>query len=185
MDALLTPLGFTRRKASWNRKVRHFVEVIDLQISKQGDTATVNAGVLDTSVHMRLRGCEPPEFVQEPICTVRARVGELIDGRDLWWQVGDCEVPARVSTAVSSRVLPFVERMRSREEMVRWLVEAQVVERMYPLPIINLAILQVLVGNTLEGCALLANLRKTAIGGWRGTAIKVAERLGCSEQRAT
>ncbi len=53
LDDLLKPLGFTRQKTAWNRRSGYVVEVIDVQISKAGDTATINAGVLDTDAHVK------------------------------------------------------------------------------------------------------------------------------------
>lgn len=178
LDDLLKPLGFTRQKTVWNRRSGYVVEVIDVQVSKAGDTATVNAGVLDTDAHVKLWGSEPPTFVEEPACTVRARVGELIDGKDLWWQLSDDQVTDKAAKAIADHVLPFVKRMRSRQDMVQWLTDTQVVKKKYPQPIINLAILQNFLGNASEGRALLADVQKKAIGAWRARAAEVAERLG-------
>ena len=181
LDDLLKPLGFTRQKTAWNRRSGYVVEVIGVQISKAGDTATINAGVLDTDAHLKLWGSEPPAFVEESACTVGARVGELIDGKDLWWQLNDGQVTDKVSKAITDSVLPFVKRMRSRQGMVQWLTDTQVVKKKYPPPIINLAILQNLLGNSSEGCALLAEVRKKAIGAWGARAAEVAKRLGCAK----
>lgn len=84
LDDLPKPLGFKRQKTVWNRRSGHLVQVVDLQIRKAGDTATLNTGVLDSDVHMKLWEGEPPQFVEQPSSTVGARVGELIDGKDLW-----------------------------------------------------------------------------------------------------
>lgn len=43
LDERLLPLGFTRRKTAWNRRSGCIVDGIDMQVSKAGDTATVNA----------------------------------------------------------------------------------------------------------------------------------------------
>jgi Domain of unknown function (DUF4304) len=181
LEELLKPLGFTRQKAVWNRRSGYVVEVIDVQLSKAGDTATVNAGVLDSDAHVKLWGSEPPAFVEESACTVRARVGELIDGKDLWWQLNDDQVTDNVSKAITDHVLPFMKRMRSRQDMVQWLTDTEVVRKRYPPPIINLAILQSLLGNSSEGCALLAEVQKKAIGAWRARAAEIAARLGCAK----
>jgi hypothetical protein len=42
-DQVLRPRGFMRKKARWYRKVSDFLEVIDFQISKEGDAITINA----------------------------------------------------------------------------------------------------------------------------------------------
>lgn len=181
LDDLLKPIGFTRQKAVWNRRSARLVEVIDLQISKTGEIVTINTGVLDSDVHVKLWKSEPPQFVEEPDCTIRARVGELIDGKDLWWPLSDNQVAEKISKEIIDRVLPFVQRMRSRQDMVQWLTDTQVVKKRYPLPIINLAIIQSSLGETREACSLLAEVQNKAVGAWRTTAAKVAERLGCAE----
>jgi hypothetical protein len=137
-DNFLKSLDFTRKKTTWNRRSGSVVEVIDAQISKSGDTVTVNAGVLDNGVYQELWGSEPPAFVEEPGCTVRERVGYLIADKDLWWPLHDDQVGEKIATAITDHVLPFITRMRSRQEMVRWLTETQVVKKRYPPPIINL-----------------------------------------------
>lgn len=181
LDALLNPLGFTRQKTTWNRSSAYVVDVIDVEISKAGDTTTVNAGVLDTAAYMKLWGDTPPTFVEGPMCTIRVRVGELIDGKDLWWQLNDSQVGVKVAQSVADCVLPFIKRMRSRQDMVQWLTDTQVVKKRYPLPIINLAILQNFLGKSLEACALLTEVEKKAVGAWRIRAADVAERLGCAK----
>lgn len=182
LDDLLKPLGFTRQKTVWNRRSGHLVEVVDLQISKAGDTATLNAGVLDLDVHAMLWRSEPPQFVEESACTVGARVGELMDGKDLWWSLNDDSVADELSKLIIAHILPFVQRMRSRQGIVQWLMDTQVVKRRYPPPIINLAILQVFLGNPTEGCSLLVELQKNAVGAWRTRVTEVAERLGCAQE---
>ena len=97
LDELLKPLRFTRKKMVWNRLVGRVVDVVDIQISKAGDTITVNTGVLDRDVHAKLWNEQPPSFVQEPSCTVRARVGELINGHDRWWPLNKTEPALQVS----------------------------------------------------------------------------------------
>lgn len=181
IDNLLKPLGFTQKKTTWNRGSGSVVEVIDAQVSKSGDTMTINAGVIDNGVYQELWGSEPPAFVEEPDCTVRERVGYLIGDKDLWWPLHDDQVGEKIAKAITDDVLPFVTRMRSRQEMVQWLTETQVMRKKYPPPIINLAILQHSLGKAPEACALLAELEKKAIGAWRARVAEVAARLGCAK----
>jgi hypothetical protein len=179
LDELLSPLGFTRNKTVWNRRSGYVVEVIDVQVSKTGDTATVNTGVLDIDAHVKLWGSEPPSLVEEPSCTVRARIGELIDGNDQWWEFDEDGTEDKIARAVTEHVLPFVKRMRSRQAMVQRLTDTGVVKKKYPPAILNLAILQGLLGEMPKACALLAEVQGKAIGAWRARAVEVAERMGC------
>lgn len=180
LDELLSPLGFTRKRAVWNRRSGYVVEAIDVQVSKTGDVATVNVGVLDIEAHMKLWGSEPPPLVEVPACTVTARIGELIDGKDRWWELDVDERADDIARAVTEHALPFVSRMRSRQEMVQWLTETGVVKKKYPPPIINLAILQGLLGEMAKACDLLAEVQRKALGAWRTRASEVAERMGCA-----
>ena len=84
LDRELVPKGFARRQLTWNRQHGSLVEVVDLQISKSGDTATLNVGVLYRPIYLRCWGQEAEWFVEEPACTVRARVGQLLGNLDRW-----------------------------------------------------------------------------------------------------
>jgi hypothetical protein len=179
LNELLKPLGFTRQKAVWNRRVGNVVDVIDVQVSKAGDTITVNAGVLDHEVHAKLWGKEAPPFIEEPACTVRARIGELIDSNDRWWSLSKVETATEVAEAVKARVLPFLKCMHTRQAMAEWLVTTQVVRKKYPPPILNLAILKSDLGKNQEACALLADFRGKTVGAWRARFDEVGKRLGC------
>jgi hypothetical protein len=179
LDAVLKPLGFTRQKTTWNRTVGLVVDVVDVQVRKSGDTFTLNAGVLDRGVHVTLWGEEPPSFVEEPSCTVRARIGELIEGTDRWWPVDSPSSLADVASAVESRVLPFLESVHARQAMEDWLEKAQVARKKYPPPILSLVILKSELGRKEEACALLASVRSKVTGAWRARFDDVGARLGC------
>lgn len=179
LDGLLNPIGFTRKGSTWNRRSEHVVEVIDVQVSKAGDTATVNAGVLDTDAYAKLWGYEPESFVEEPACTVRARIGELIDDKDLWWELNGAQVGEEIASAVAAHALPFLKRMHSREEMVQWLTSTRIAKKKYPPSQINVAILRGLLGELAGACVLLADIQNKAIGAWRTRAGEVAARMGC------
>jgi Domain of unknown function (DUF4304) len=180
LDGLLKPLGFVRQKTTWNRRSASVVEVIDIQVSKAGDAVTVNAGVLDPEVHTILWGGRPSDPVEQPACTVCARIGELIDGRDKWWQLSDNSAAVEAAEKVATHVVPFLERMRTREAMKRWLTDTEVTEKRYPPPIVNLAIIKSLLGETAEACALLGELQKKSLGAWRSRIVEVGGRLGCN-----
>jgi hypothetical protein len=179
LDYLLEPRGFVRKKETWNRRVDSLVDVVDIQISKAGDAVTVNSGVLDTDVHTTFWGSEPPEFIEQPYCTVCARIGELIDGRDKWWPLGNNGTATEMAEKVTAHVLLFLERMHSREAMRQWLIDNEVAKKKYLPPIINLAILKSLQGDVAQGCELLAELQKKSLGAWQKRAAEVAARLHC------
>jgi len=180
MDELLKPLGFARHKTTWNRKSNSFVDVIDVQTSKAGDTMTINAGVLHPDVYRKCWATEPTAVVEEPSCTVRARVGQLLDGKDLWWRLDDPRTLNEVIENLNAHVLPFLEQMHSLEAMEQALTASGVTRQKYPPPAIYLAILKSECGDRAGACALLAELGGKAIGAWRTRISEVAGRLGCS-----
>lgn len=179
LDSLLKPLGFVRQQTTWNRRADTLVDVVDVQVSKAGDAMTVNAGVLDSDVRRILWGTEPSDFVDQPSCTICTRIGELIDGKEVWWQLGNRETADEVVEKVAAHVLPFLARMHAREAMEQWLVHTQVAKKRYPPPIISLAILKSFLGKGAEACALLADLEEKSTGPWRTRTAEVAARLGC------
>jgi len=143
LDELLKPIGFVRHKDVWNRKFGTFIDVIDIQTSKAGDTITINSGVLNSEVSKLFSGAPLGSTnVDEPSCTVRARVGQLIDDKDLWWSLSDSAIEKDVVEKVVTYVLPFLERMHSIEAMEQFLIDANVVKKNYPPPIIYLALLK-------------------------------------------
>jgi hypothetical protein len=180
LDRILKPLGFTRQKSTWNRRVGYAVDVIDVQVSKSGDAITTNAGVLDGDVHGKLWGEEPPSFVEESACTVRARIGDLIDGHDLWWRRSQVNVDVEIAATVGRLVLPFLERMHGRQAMEEWLVANQVVRKKYAPAILGLAILKDALGKNQVACEILSELRRGTGGAWRNRFDEVAQRLGCN-----
>jgi hypothetical protein len=179
LDELLKPLGFARHGVTWNRKVGSLVDVVDVQISKSGDMFTLNVGVLDTNVYIIFWGKEAPAFIEEPSCIVRVRIGELIDAKDHWWPIGEEGIDREVAEIVTSHVIPFFDRMRTREALERWLTNTKVEEKNYPLPVVCLAILRNELGKANEACAMLAKLKKKTVGAWRQRIADVAYRLGC------
>ena len=180
LDELLKPLGFERQKTTWNRKSDYFVDVMDLQISKTEDMITVNAGVLHPDVYTKCWGDDFPKSIEEPSCTVRARIGQLIDGRDLWWQLNTNDVADEIADKVSKHVLPFLEQMHSADAMERFLTKAQVVKQKYPPPIIYLAILKHEQGDIDAAFSLLDDLKKKTVGAWQGKIGQIADKLSCS-----
>ncbi|MBK9129791.1 MAG: DUF4304 domain-containing protein [Phycisphaerales bacterium] len=178
LDELLLPLGFRRQKETWNRQAGSLVDVIDVQVSKAGDTTTVNVGVLDPEIHSQCWGEDPPIFVQEPQCTVRSRLGQLIHGRDVWWPVSSPEIGGAVATGA----VPFLERMHAPGGMEEFLISSTPIKARHPHPppVIHLALLMNKRGDRLGACTLLGELQERVLGAWRTRVREVASRLGCS-----
>jgi len=177
LDELLKPLGFGRKKMTWNRRVNGFVDVVDLQQSNAGDALTVNVGVMHSEVHGICWGNIPPLFVEEPTCTVRSRIGQLRDGRDLWWRGEMEDVAPNVVALVRESVLPFLDQMHSPDAMAEHLERGVAINQKYPPPMIYLGILRWLGGDITIANSLLSGLRAETVAAWQKRIDEVLVRL--------
>ena len=98
---------------------------------------------------------------------MRARIGQLIDGRDLWWNPAPADAADDIADKVANHVLPFFEQMHSVDAMVQFLEDGQVLNQRHPPPITYLAILRYEQGDARAACALLADLQRRDVGAWR------------------
>jgi hypothetical protein len=155
------------------------VEVIELQLGKAGDTLTINVGVLSRPVYFACWGRDAEPFVEEPFCTVRARVGQLLDNKDYWWDLGREDMADELVDCLHAKIFPFLERMGSLREMRDWLASTGIPSTKKPLPSICFAVLQAQLDEIEAACALLASLERNALGAWRTRAREVALRIGC------
>lgn len=184
LDATLVPSGFIRQGHTWNRRIDPYVDVIDVQQNKAGDAVTLNCGVLHFDVHRDCWGNDAKEFVEEPACTVRARIGDLIGGRDLWWRIEEAAIPVDIIAAiVRTAALPFLERMHSETEMESLLSRSQVEKKKYPPPIIYLAALKCRRGDKESASAMLAVLHDQTTAVWKKKVVEAAARLSLSLHR--
>jgi len=179
MDCELVPVGFTRQKDTWNRGYGQLVEVIDIQGSKAGGMVTLNVGILDRDVYAICWDRDPEPFVEETVCTVRSRIGQMFDNKDLWWCVEDMNAADEIIVCLRERALPFLARMHSLEEMCSWLVSSGAISKTYPPPLIYFAVLQHRLGNGGKACSTLVDLQSKALGAWRKRAKEVSSLLGC------
>jgi Domain of unknown function (DUF4304) len=177
VDAVLKPLGFLRRGDVWNRLMDNLVEVVDVQFSKNADSYTLNAGVLDKAAHQIFWDEQPPEFVEQPQCTIGVRVGNLLDGKDKWWALDDTMDDAGQLKSSVAAILDFLGLSASRQKMIDWLDDNEVTKKRYPPPVINLAILQALTGQLPTALAILNELQEKVSGPWLDRVLQVGERL--------
>ncbi len=180
VDAVLKEHGFARKKMTWNRRSDRLVDVIDLQVGKGGDSLTLNAGVVDRDVRKLLWGPELSGFLQEPECTVRSRVGELVGDHDIWWPL-DEDAAHEIARTLVHYVLPFLERMHDPAEMEGHL--SAHVGKSYPPPIIYLAILKHRRGEAAEAEALLRGLNERTSGPWQKRIAELSASLGSRPDR--
>lgn len=186
-DRELAPNGFSRKKITWNREHDSLVDVIDIQVSKNGDTVTMNAGVLSRPIYFACWGRESKGFVEEPSCTVRARVGQLLDNKDRWWDVDNGSAANEMVECLQTRILPFLDRMHSLKAMRDWLASTDMPmpKRPYPPPVIYFAVLQSQLGDMKGACNTLTELEGKALGAWKAGAKEVSIRIGCDRAPAS
>jgi hypothetical protein len=175
IESVLRPVGFARRRATWNRRTEALIDVVDLQVSKAGHDVTLNCGVFDPIVHVKAWTTDVPRTVQEPQCAVRARVGDLRGGRD-WWRLAESQQAAtELSSLVRTTVLPFFDQMRDPNAFDEYLA-LKVEGKRYPDLATQLyrAIRMSERGDYDSARELLQALRQTT---WRERADEVATRL--------
>lgn len=181
IDELATPLGFSRAGTTWNRHAKGFVDVLNFQESKSHDAFTLNVGIMNTAVYTTCWGTELSGVVDDSSCIVRTRLGNLGEGRDIWWPLHQVGIESEIVPLVSKHAIPFMDRMHSIESMEEFLTGTEVVRKQYPLPVIYLAIIRSQQGNMLDACAILAGVIRSVVGPWRIRASEAAMRIGCTD----
>lgn len=140
IDEILEKHQFYKRGLIWNRDYPDFVDVIDLQISKSKDRFTVNTGVADKFVIHACWGMDGSDVVEEPSCTVHMRLGELLHGRDVWWDLSDDDDIEAVLSGIQEAAIPFLQLNHSIDHMIKTL-ENDPASKRYPPGVIYLALL--------------------------------------------
>ena len=79
-------------------------------------------------------------MVEEPSCTVRARLGELLHGRDVWWNLSGDDDIEEVLSGIEDVAIPFLQLNHSIDHMIETL-ESDPASRRYPPGVIYLALL--------------------------------------------
>lgn len=177
---IVEPLGFERRKTAWNRARTPYTDVLELQTSKTHDKVTFNAGVLRTDLYEKVWKNPMPNFVEEPSCTVRARIGNLLDGNDKWWEIAETGTISDIQEKISLYVLPFFDRMHSDGAMADFLAESNAAKGSYPPPAMFLALLKAEHGDTTSACDVLQQISKrTVSSAWRDRVEELHREIGC------
>lgn len=140
IEEVLEKYQFYRKGALWNRGYADFVDAIDLQISKSKDMFTINAGVASNFVIRACWDLDGSSMIEEPSCTVRARLGELLHGRDVWWSLSDDDGIEEVLSGIQDAAIPFLQLNHSIDHMISTL-ENDPASRRYPPGVIYLALL--------------------------------------------
>jgi hypothetical protein len=177
IDELIRPLGFKRKGVTWNRITGDFIDVLDVQVSKYGDTVTINAGVSHALIYTTVRGGELPSLLLEPDCIVNTRIGMLIDGKDLWLPIDEPNSIDEIKSLIKNILLPFFDQMHSFSKMSDFLMSRQVLTRKYPFPIIYLAVIKNELDDNAGALAILNELKSKQTTIWKNLINSVIERI--------
>jgi hypothetical protein len=179
INEVLSPRGYLNVHGTWNRRQDSFIEVVDLQRSKDGVSEAIECGVLDAEVYDLAFSKPVPSFTRIVDCTVRARLGRLVGGTDRWWLVSDPRSSADAVLSLKQYGLPFIAEMHDRAAMIKRLQESVEVKRRIPPEILYFGLLNWTTGRRTEACALFRSLISEQPWGRRAEAIHRA--LGCSD----
>lgn len=177
LNQILRRRGFRRYRSVWNRPISGFVEVVDLSRAKSGDLVTMECGIFEPGLFHDVTGSAPPKIIIPEICAIRARVGELINGRDKWWSEVDIDTQASIDC--EQIIFPFLERVRSYEAIAEYLQQKDVINKRYPLPILYLSSAMARLGDIPQACCILDEISKKTSEAWRLQVVQCAGRIGC------
>jgi hypothetical protein len=181
LHPLLKSVGFKRVRSTWNRAADPFIDVVNVQIAKSLVGVWVNLGVADPRAYELIWRAPPPRQFSEADAIARARLGELITGRDRWWELSDPGAGDEIANALESHGLPFFDGMHTYGAVERWLANEP---GRYPPIKLGLAFAQHRQGKQQEACATLAMLGSpSSLGAWAPAVDEVAKALGCRSGR--
>jgi hypothetical protein len=140
INVVLEKHQFFRKGSLWNRNHSEFVDVVDLQISESKNAFTINVGVANKFVLGACWGVDGNGLVDEPFCTVRRRLGQLLHGRDVWWELSNNEILEDVLSGIEDVALPFLQRHHSIEHLIE-AIENDPASKRNPPGVIYLALL--------------------------------------------
>lgn len=176
IDLLLAEQSFRRHGSTWVRTRNLFSDVVDLQRAKLRDRVTVNVGLMHVPTYEIVWGKSPEIPLSEVDCTVRARLGFLIDGHDHWWRLDDRTAVADIVLAISSAALPFLSGFRELKDVERWLDASQM---RYPPERLYAAAVKQERGKTEEARHIVQQLlHRTKNGPWKERISSMAASLG-------
>jgi hypothetical protein len=174
MDAALRPYGFHRKSKTWTRRINDVHHVIDIQLSKSADSATINIGVFDADVHEVCWG-EAAKSITEPYAVFRTRIGHLLGDRDIWWSLQSSEDAALMARASVEAALPRLNRVCDRKTLLVEMTAEQAMPS-EKLRSIQVAILTAFNGRLGEAINCLDDVESDG-GPWASRAAEVRTRL--------
>lgn len=127
---VLKPLGFKKKRFNFYRNLGTVGHIINIQKSVYGDKNhirfTVNNSIFSATywnAEYNYKNEEhPPEFPTEPVALFRKRLGDLIDGTDIWWEIdGNTDEEVLIEELrehVEQLLLPWFDSLGSEEDIL-------------------------------------------------------------------
>ena len=192
----LRPKGFVRKARTWTRSARGFVDFVGVQAGRwnepnRGDF-TINLGLFVPSVYSIVWGTPAPLFVKEADCTIRVRLGALMDrgvlrndvgkgeNRDYRWDFtsasGIGPLGNSVTKAIIEKGLPFLEGLGTLDSVHDFLESYCASSVVLPLDFINLAVVKAELGKHVEAVQLFAETYRR-FDDWHEWVLGAAHRL--------
>jgi hypothetical protein len=141
---------------------------------------TVNLGIFLTHVNKAEEGAPPRDFVSASSCTIWARLGQVVNGRDRWFDVGEdnSKLAVKLIKLFEKFGLPFLDQFPDYPSILAHHEKC----KKYPnVPaarsILIAAIVAHHLGKTKKAKELFKKAYATSKGGWEHAA-EVAENLG-------
>ena len=133
LNTLLRPFGFRRHGQTFARECGDCWQVVNVQLSRfspHGEKSlTVNIGVHSKSV-MRFRKEDAAKAPLEYRCTIRFRVGWLMQNKDVWWEVRDWSSAqtalAEITEVLGTKGVPCLDSITTNNAILRLFESGQV-----------------------------------------------------------
>jgi len=168
--------GYKRFNYIWNRRRGDFTHVIELQdmhgASPDSALFTVNFGVFIATVLQVVWGKAEPKCVRDVDCVIAARIGQLMPGGlDKWWRIDPSvnlgAFVEEVTDAISVYSEKFFDRVRDLDGIRTYMLEQKANVSSYGLERINLAVIEIMLGNGANAKALLDSFEGDNVWGVR------------------
>lgn len=129
----LKPLKFKKRGNNFYRDLGEVGHIINIQKSmfgsKENISFTANIGIFSPifwdSIYNFKNEPNPPSYPTEPVSIIRKRIGRFIDVKDKWYDLDkrtETEpLKYEISGTLEAKVLPFFEKIRTNNDLIRYL----------------------------------------------------------------
>ncbi|WP_448702357.1 DUF4304 domain-containing protein [Mucilaginibacter sp. AW1-3] len=125
----LKPLGFKKKGNNFYLGCNGFGKIINLQkssfYSKEHINFTINTGLFSPQywdAYYTYPGKILPDYPNEPECVIRRRIGNLLNTKDTWYDIGD-DTDVDVLKQIQYHnlvnvILPYFNRINSTEDII-------------------------------------------------------------------